>query len=59
LVHRQAAVTGGRISNSTTSPSATVGSAICKFRQPENIFILLSYFVEKYLIFGLEIETKF
>jgi hypothetical protein len=48
-----AAVPGGRFSNSPTSQSPIViRHAICKFRQPENIFISLPSFVEKYLTFG-------
>jgi hypothetical protein len=53
LFFNWAAVTGGRFSNPPTSQSPTViRHAICKFRKPENIFILLPYFIEKYLIFG-------
>jgi hypothetical protein len=53
LFFNWAAVPGGRFSNSPTSQSPIViRHAISKFRKPENIFILLPYFIEKYLIFG-------
>jgi hypothetical protein len=48
-----AAVPGGRISNPPTSQSPiVVCHAISKLRQPENFYILLPYFLEKYFILG-------
>ena len=61
FVFQSAAVPGRWNTNSQPAQSPTViRHAICKFREPENIFILLPYFVEKYLIFwSLKLKLYF
>jgi hypothetical protein len=49
LVHSQAAVPGGRISNSTTSPSATVVRYFSEdYETSNNYFLLLTNFFTEF-----------